>query len=103
MSEHILGRTILQALSINKMELRAAAGEKVGSSLDLAHLDGFQRSLGGIIARILNEGIYHRDRDMTSYEYDDEGEAWSELGQDREKEVDNAILNALKKAEYNGI
>ena len=103
MAEPILGRPILEALGINTRFLIAAAVDKVGSSLDVSHLDGYQGSPGGSVARVLNEGIYHRDKGMTSDEYDDEDEAWLDLGKDTEQEVDNAILNAVQKAEDNGI
>ena len=103
MAEPILGRPILEALGINTRDLLAAAVDQVGSSLDVSHLDGYQGSPGGSIARILNEGIYHRDKGMTSDEYDDEDEAWFDLGKDTEQEVDNGILNAAKEAEDNGI
>ena len=39
MAEPILGRPILEALGINTRDLLAAAVDKVGSSLDVSHLD----------------------------------------------------------------
>lgn len=103
MSEPILGRPILEAFGIHTRDILAAAVDKVGSSVDLFDIDGLRKSPEGGVARIPNEGLYHRDRSTTGDAYEDEDEAWLDLVQDSKKEMDESISSALQKAEDNGI
>lgn len=59
MSEPILGRPSVESLRINTRALLASAMVKVGTSLEVSDLDGFQGFPGGSVARIFNEGLYH--------------------------------------------
>lgn len=101
MTEPILGRPILEALSIHTRDLLAAVVDKIGSSVDVSDIYGLRDPPDGSVARILHEGLYHRDRGMAGDAYEEEDEAWLNFDQGSKDEMNDSILSSLRKAEGN--
>lgn len=77
-SEPLLGRPVLEALSLNTKSVLAAAADRYNVSLDLSDL--CTNHEGGCFAR-LNDGVYHSDRGADDDE-SEEKEQWLDLGKD---------------------
>lgn len=97
-SEHLLGRLVLEALGLNTSSNLAAAADRYSWLLDLPHL--CTEHEGGRIALVYG-GVYYSDRGDDEDDVVKE-EQWLGLGEAKNDDWEAALITALNDASKNG-
>ncbi len=100
MEEPLLG--VLEALGLNTKDILAAASDRFNGIIDLAELILTDPSIGGKLARVFYDRVFHSDKAIGG-DADNEEDDWLDLGIDTAEAKAIALENLVATAAENAI